>query len=97
MIIDASAGIVSSGNTLYNCYKKGLFLAHMSNNGERPVKRVVKFVPTGEQRQMKIREWQEVTPELAALLQRLDDRQAANAFVKNMARSYSACRQRVSY
>lgn len=55
----------------------------MSNNQDRPQqKRVVKFIPTDEQRQMEIREWKEVTPELSALLQRLDDKSAANAFIE---------------
>ena len=53
----------------------------MSNNHQdRQQKRIVKFIPTDEQRQMEIREWKEVTPELSALLQRLDDKSAANAF-----------------
>lgn len=54
----------------------------MSNNRNIPQKRVVKFIPTDEQRQKEIREWKEVTPELLALLQRLDDKSAANAFIK---------------
>jgi hypothetical protein len=32
----------------------------MSNNQDRPQKRVVKFIPTDEQWQMAIREWIEV-------------------------------------
>lgn len=48
----------------------------------RPAKRVVRFVPTEEQRQMKVKEWQEVTPELSTLLQRLDDKAAAAAFLR---------------
>lgn len=31
---------------------------------------------------MEIREWKEVTPELSALLQRLDDKSSANAFIE---------------
>jgi tyrosinase len=56
----------------------------MSNNHhDRPQqKRIVKFIPTDEQRQMEIREWKEVTPELSALLERLDDKSAANAFIE---------------
>jgi tyrosinase len=56
----------------------------MSNNHQdRPQqKRVVKFIPTEEQRQMEIREWKEVTPELSALLERIDDTSAANAFIE---------------
>ncbi len=54
----------------------------MSNNQDRPQKRVVKFIPTDEQRQMEVREWKEVTPELSALLERLDDKSAANAFIE---------------
>jgi tyrosinase len=54
----------------------------MSNDRDKPQKRVVKFIPTDEQRQMEVREWKEVTPELSALLQRLDDRSAANAFIE---------------
>jgi hypothetical protein len=45
----------------------------MSINQDRPQKRVVKFIPTDEQRQMEVREWKEITPELSALLHRLDD------------------------
>ncbi len=48
----------------------------------RSAKRIVKFVPTEEQREMKVKEWQEVTPELSALLQRLDDTSVANAFAR---------------
>jgi tyrosinase len=55
----------------------------MSNNHQdRQQKRIVKFIPTDEQRQMEIREWKEVTPELSALLERLDDTSAANAFIE---------------
>lgn len=54
----------------------------MSNGMDITQKRIVKFVPTEEQRQQKVKEWQEVTPELSALLKRLDDRLAANAFIK---------------
>ena len=50
--------------------------------GNTSAKRIVKFVPTEEQRQMKVKEWQEVTPELSALLQRLDDTSAANVFAR---------------
>jgi tyrosinase len=54
----------------------------VSNSREINQKRIVKFIPTEEQRRTKVKEWQEVTPELLALLQRLDDRLAANAFIK---------------
>src|SRR5215212_1022943 len=54
----------------------------VSNNRDKPQKRVVKFIPTDEQRQMEVREWKEVTPELSALLQRLDDKSVANAFIE---------------
>ena len=55
----------------------------MSNNRDKPQKkRIVKFIPTDDQRQMKIPEWQEVTPELSARLQRLDDKAAGSAFMK---------------
>jgi anti-sigma factor RsiW len=54
----------------------------MSNNRDKPQKRVVKFIPTNEQRQREVREWKEITRELSALLQRLDDRSAANAFIE---------------
>ena len=54
----------------------------MSNRGNIRQKRIVKFIPTKGQRQTKVKEWQKVTPELSALLQRLDDKVAANAFVK---------------
>jgi hypothetical protein len=56
------------------------------NHQDRQQKRVVKFIPTEEQRQMEVREWKEVTPELSALLQRLDDKSAANAFIEKYGR-----------
>src|ERR671911_583685 len=54
----------------------------MANSGDKPQKRVVKFIPTDEQRQMEVREWKEVTPELSALLERLDDKSTANLFIE---------------
>jgi len=46
---------------------------------------------------MEIREWKEVTPELSELLQRLDDKSAANAFIEKRGRTCNGCLERVSF
>ena len=50
---------------------------NLSNRRNLSQKRIVKFVPTKKQRQLKVKEWQKVTPELSALLESLDDKDAA--------------------
>ncbi len=69
----------------------------MSNNRDKPQKRVVKFIPTDEQRQIEIREWKEVIPELSALLQRFDDKSAANAFIEKYGKRLQRLRFRLGW
>lgn len=61
----------------------------MSNRRDGRQKRIVKFVPTRTQRQTKVKEWQKVSPELATLLKSLDDKNAANAFIKKYGKRLS--------
>ena len=54
----------------------------MSNRAHVGQKRIVKFNPSKKQRQTKVKEWQKVTPELSALLESLDDKDASDIFIK---------------
>ena len=62
---------------------------NLSNRGNLSQKRIVKFVPTEKQRQTKVKEWQKVSPELSALLENLDNKDAANAFIKKYGKRLS--------
>ena len=53
----------------------------------RKPRRFLKFVPTEEQRNMPMKEWQEITPQTQAILDRLQDARIASTFIKKQTRA----------